>query len=123
MDLVGAPVKMSIAERPRPSARERQVDLRVNAKPRSTIMLARERSPDGPCIVHGEIIGETAKDFYWVADPDGKRKRVPKRRIHTEPCPSCRDHDRARRVGSPKGGFPAPAAGRGRQSRPPGHPH
>jgi hypothetical protein len=45
----------------------------VNAQAVLTVMLAGERSPDGPCIVHGEIIGETARQYYWSLIRRGSR--------------------------------------------------
>jgi hypothetical protein len=60
----------------------------------------REFSPAGPCIVLGELVGESSQ-FYTYRDRfigTGLLRRIAKRtparwsRAHIEPCPSCRDH-------------------------------
>ena len=54
----------------------------------------REFSAIGPCIEQGAIIRET-KHFYVINDRFTKRvRRIGKKvsGVHTEPCPSCRDH-------------------------------
>lgn len=54
----------------------------------------REFSAVGPCIERGALLRETAS-FFIVADRfnAGAEIRVGKKAlIHTEACPSCRDH-------------------------------
>ncbi len=68
----------------------------------------REFSPAGPCLTLGKFVRRTPKTIVyreWLGgDSFGKERRAggwkveekDGRRgyIHTEPCPSCRDHER-----------------------------
>ncbi len=68
----------------------------------------REFSPAGPCLTLGQFVRRTAKTIVyreWLGgDQYGKERRVGGWKveqrgnrggcIHTEPCHSCRDHER-----------------------------
>ncbi len=68
----------------------------------------REFSPAGPCLTLGQFVRRTSKTIVyreWLGgDNYGQERRVggwkvlqrgdSRAYIHTEPCNSCRDHDR-----------------------------
>lgn len=71
--------------------------------------IVREFSAAGPCLTLGQFIRRTAKTIVyreWLGgDQYGKERRVGgwkveqgdncrRAYIHTEPCPSCKDHER-----------------------------
>ena len=71
--------------------------------------IVREFSPVGPCLTLGEFVKRTRKFIFYRerhtgygGEPEIRRvggwkigKRGDRRPyIHTEPCPSCRDHER-----------------------------
>lgn len=60
----------------------------------------RETNLYGPCVTKGKVIGETAQFLKYQEHPiwGSQIRRVAKSRVglhkglHTESCPSCRDH-------------------------------
>lgn len=62
-------------------------------------VLVREASRSGPCIVLGELVSQTRTTITYREKDTGKIKRrggwkVAENFIHTEPCRSCRDHEK-----------------------------
>lgn len=58
----------------------------------------RDFSAAGPCITLGTFTKRTAKTIFYTdrhgAPGRASGYRVEKGLVHTEPCPSCRDHDK-----------------------------
>lgn len=58
------------------------------------VQTVREFSPCGPCITLGTLTRETSG--FYCYEPrhsrDKRERRVGKRKVHIEPCGSCRDH-------------------------------
>lgn len=52
----------------------------------------RKFSMAGPCLTYkyGPVVRETSKFYFYLSE--GRERRVSKKRVHTEPCRSCRDH-------------------------------
>jgi hypothetical protein len=61
------------------------------------VRTVRELSVAGPCITLGLVLRETARRISY-RDRHGRPKFISKRwaATHTEPCPSCPDHPKAK---------------------------
>jgi hypothetical protein len=60
------------------------------------VKTARERSVAGPCTILGLVLREADQHISY-RDRDGTPKFVSRRwAVHTEPCPSCRDHPKTK---------------------------
>ena len=60
----------------------------------NTTKTVRKFSLAGPCLTLGTLFRETSNFLVYEERRYGDRlhRRVAKAKVHTEPCPSCRDH-------------------------------
>lgn len=60
--------------------------------------IVRSFSPIGPCLTEGRLVRETDKFVVFEEWRGGDRyegeRRISKSKVHTEPCRSCRDHEK-----------------------------
>jgi hypothetical protein len=76
--------------------RKQEPIARISRTAVAGVKIVREKSVAGPCITLGVVLRETASRITY-RDRHGEQKFISKRwPVHSEPCPSCPDHPKAK---------------------------
>ena len=78
------------------ATRKHEPIARISRTAVAGVKIVREKSVAGPCITLGVVLRETALRITY-RDRHGEEKFISKRwPVHSEPCPSCPDHPKAK---------------------------